>query len=96
MELKGSSVPDQSGSPLKVSAILTYKIVDPVASLFNVGELERYLKDQGLEVIKRVLSRFPYKSTNRGEHSLLNDTIIIGEAMARLTRRQVHEGSAAG
>ena len=79
MELKGSSVPDQNGSPMNVSAILTYKIVDPVASLFNVDNFNRYVYDQGLEVLKRVLSRFPYRASKAGEPSLLDDTMIIGK-----------------
>lgn len=78
MELKGSSVPDQNGSPMNVSAIVTYKIVDPVASMFNVDQFQKYVYDQGLEVLKRVLSRFPYRASNSGEPSLLDDTMIIG------------------
>ena len=78
MELKGSSIPDKRGSPLNVSAVVTYKVVDPVASLFNVQNSYRYVYDQGLEVLKRVISRFPYKSENPGEPSLLEDTSIIG------------------
>ena len=78
MELKGSSIPDVFGSPMKVSAILTYKIVDPVACLFNVDDFNKYVYDQGLEVLKRVVSRFPYKSSTPGKPSLLDDTMIIG------------------
>jgi regulator of protease activity HflC (stomatin/prohibitin superfamily) len=79
MELKGSSVPDSNGSPLHVSAVLTYKVIDPVASLYNVNNFNKYIKDQALEVIKRVISYFPYKSRNENEPSLLNDTMIIGK-----------------
>jgi regulator of protease activity HflC (stomatin/prohibitin superfamily) len=78
MELNGSSVPDKNGSPMKVSAVITYKVIDPAASLFNVRNMESYVKDQGLEVLKRVLSRFPYKGVKPGEPSLLEDTDIIG------------------
>lgn len=79
MELKGSSVPDQNGSPMNVSAVVTYKIVDPVASLFNVDQFQKYVYDQGLEVLKRVLARFPYRTSKPDEPSLLDDTMIIGK-----------------
>lgn len=79
LELKGSSVPDKNGSPMNVSAIVTYKITDPVASLFNVDDFNKFIYDQGLEVVKRVLCRFAYRSTFPDEPSLLDDTMIIGE-----------------
>ena len=78
LELKGSSVPDQNGSPMNVSAIVTYQIVDPMSSLFNVDNFTKYINDQGLEVLKRVLSRFPYRSSDPDKPSLLDDTMIIG------------------
>lgn len=78
MELKGSSVPDKNGSPLKISAVITFKILDPVASLFHVANSQRFVEDQGLEVLKRVVSRFPYKANKPGQPSLLEDTVIIG------------------
>lgn len=97
MELKGSSVPDSNGSPMNVSAILTYKITDPMASLFNVDNFERYVYDQGLEVLKRVLSRFPYRASKAGEPSLLDDTMIIGiDLSGWLIIRKVHERLAPG
>jgi len=78
LELKGSNVPDKNGSPMSVSAIVTYKITDPLASLFNVDQFRRYIRDQGLEVVKRVMSRFAYMSDEDGQPSLLDDTVIIG------------------
>ena len=79
MELKGSSVPDKGGSPMHVSAVLTYKIIDPVAMLFNVDDFQKYVYDQGLEVLKRVMSRFCYRSNDPAEPSLLDDTMLIGK-----------------
>ena len=63
---------------MKVSAIVTYKIIDPVASLFYVDNFKKYIYDQGLEVLKRVVSRFPYKSKQPDKPNLLDDTVIIG------------------
>lgn len=84
MELHGSTVPDKNGSPLRVSAIVTYKVNDPVASLYNVDHYIQYIKDQGLEVLKRVVSRFPYRSNDENVPSLLDDTMIIGKCMKEL------------
>ena len=58
---------------------MTFKIVDPLASLFNVDRFQKYIRDQGLEVLKRVMSRFSYMSNESNEPSLLNDTVMIGK-----------------
>jgi regulator of protease activity HflC (stomatin/prohibitin superfamily) len=79
LELKGSNVPDKNGSPLSVSAVVTYKIVDPLASLYNVDQFTSYIRNQGQEVLKRVISRFSYMSDNPNEPSLLDDTMVIGK-----------------
>ena len=84
MELKGSNIPDKNGSPLNVSAIITYKINDPLASLYNVDQFQRYIRDQGLEVLKRVISRFSYMVDNPNEPSLLDDTMVIGRTHPEL------------
>jgi len=52
--LRGSSVPDLRGSPMNVSAIINYMIVDPIKAQFAVDNLEEYLENQGLEVLKNV------------------------------------------
>ena len=81
MEIKGSNVPDKNGSPLNVSAVVTYKVTDPLAALFNVDKFGLYIKSQGQEVVKRVISRFSYMSNVEGEPTLLDDTMIIGKKL---------------
>lgn len=39
MTLDGSSVPDLHGSPMIVSAIVDYKIVDPLQAAYGIGDL---------------------------------------------------------
>ena len=36
LQIKGSSVPDLKGSPMVVSAIVNYKIIDPIKTLYAV------------------------------------------------------------
>lgn len=86
MEIKGSNVPDKNGSPLNVSAVVTYKVTDPLAALFNVDKFGLYIKSQGQEVVKRVISRFSYMSNVEGEPTLLDDTMIIGKKVDFLTK----------
>lgn len=89
MELKGFSVPDANGSPLNVSAIVTYKIEDPAKALFNVQGYSSYMHTQALEVLKRVLAKFPYRSSDPKKPSLLADTVVIGKVMKELLQEKM-------
>ena len=64
--------------PLSVSAVATYKITDPPARLFNVDNFTRYIRDQGLEVLKRVTANFASMFNTSGEPTLVNDSVAIG------------------
>jgi hypothetical protein len=79
MEIRGSSVPDKNGSPMNVSAVITYQVHNPMAFLFNVDDAKGYIKDQGSEVLKKIMSRFDYMSNDPGVPSLLDDTMVIGK-----------------
>ena len=43
LQIKGSSVPDEKGSPLNVSVIVNYKVVDPIKTLYAVNDYKLYL-----------------------------------------------------
>ena len=62
MQLKGSSVPDCNGAPLAVSSIINYNIVNGPQAHYAVRNLEAFIYNQGLEVLRRVCSKFPYRS----------------------------------
>ena len=43
--LRGSSVPDLRGSPMNVSVIINYFVVDPMHSEFAVDNLSEYINN---------------------------------------------------
>lgn len=43
MTIAGSSVPDLKGSPMNVSVIVNYKIVDPIRAVYAVDDYKGYL-----------------------------------------------------
>jgi regulator of protease activity HflC (stomatin/prohibitin superfamily) len=87
--LKDSSVPDSNGSPLNVSAIVTFKVEDPVKVLYNVNGYVSYLQNQAVEVLKRVVSRLPYRNSDPSKPSLLSDTVIIGKLMKEVLQEKM-------
>ena len=83
-KLEGSSVPDQKGSPMKVSAIINYTVIDPILSKFAVGDLQEFIENQGLEVIRNVCALFPYRENDPNLPSLLADSKQIGVHMKEI------------
>lgn len=74
-EIIGSSVPDLNGSPLNVSVVITYKVVDTIKALYNVKRYNSYLESQAMEVVRRVVSYYKYRSNEESEPTLLNDSM---------------------
>ena len=83
-EVKDLMIPDANGSPLKVSSVVTYQIVNPKLAIFAVNDLDQFLIDQALDVTKKVVSKFKYSSQNKSEPTLLNDTVVIGQLLKNL------------
>lgn len=53
-------MPDKGGSPLAISAIVNYRVKDAIAYSYSVKDPNGYVENQGLEVIRRVCSEFPF------------------------------------
>ena len=83
-EIFGSSVPDMYGSPLNISVVITYTISNALANLYNIKNSTKYLHSQAMEVVRRVVSQFKYRSNDPNEHTLIKDSMIIGKYMKEL------------
>lgn len=87
MALKGSSVPDKTGSPLSVSAIMNYRVDDAIAHTYAVADPTLYIENQALEVLRRVCARFPFQSLK--EPCLITDSKFIGACMRELVQDRI-------
>ena len=74
INLKGSSVPDLQGAPMNVSAIINYRITDSLQATYGVVDLNQYIENQGLEVLRSTCSKFSYRSNDPNELSLLSSS----------------------
>ena len=43
LQIKGSSVPDLKGSPMNVSVIVNYKVIDPIRAVYAVDNYTNYI-----------------------------------------------------
>ena len=70
---------------MNVSAIMNYYVEDAIAAIYSVEDYHKYIENQGLEVLRRVCSQFPYKSAyGVDEPSLMSDGKLIGNCMKDL------------
>lgn len=88
MQIKGGNVPDSTGSPMNVDCIINFVISDPVASQFNVENLHSYIHNQAYDVVRRVCSKFRYRSMDPAEVSLLGDSHHICNHMKGLMQKR--------
>lgn len=63
---------------MNVSAIINYIVVDPIQATFAIENLEEYISNQALEVLRNVCAKFPYRHNDSSQPSLLNDSKLIG------------------
>lgn len=87
-DLKNTKVLDLSGSPLIVSGVITYEIVDARKAAIDVNDPHHFVRDQGPAVLKRVVSQFPYENSDSSLPSLRSETNTVADLMrAQLQQR---------
>lgn len=77
-DLENVKVLDSDGSPVIVSGIVTYEIVDARAAAIDVRDAHRFVRDQAAAVLKRVVSMYPYEGEGV---TLRGGTEEVGEQM---------------
>lgn len=91
LDLPNVEVADAKGSPVVLSAIINWKITDPVAAALEVESVVSYVKAMGMAVLKSVASGYPYESDDG--HSLKGETVHIQEELvAALSKRVAAAG----
>lgn len=88
INVSGSSVPDGRGSPLNVSAIVTYSVNKPIEARYHVANLYGFVQNQGYDVLRRVCGKFPYRSNDPNEASLLDDASIISKHLRSMLQHR--------
>lgn len=88
-DLKNTKVLDASGSPVVISGIVTYEIVDARRAAIDVNDPHRFVHDQAPAVLKRVVSQFPYESNDPQVASLRTDAHVVANLMCDALQQRV-------
>lgn len=88
-DLKNTKVLDLRGSPIMVSGIVTYQVVDARTAAIDVHDCHQYVRDQAPAVLKRVVSQFPYESADSNIACLRTETSIVADRMRDVLQQRL-------
>lgn len=88
-DLQNTKVIDERGSPVVISGIITYEVVDARRAAIDVSDAHRFVRDQAPAVLKRVVSQFPYEAEEPDVSTLRNDTQKVGNLMRDALQERV-------
>ena len=82
-------VADRDGNPVMVSGVISFRIIDSKAAALGVENAQDFVQTQAQSVLKQIVSRYPYESTD-GAASLKTETYEIGLELCRTLQEKVH------
>jgi len=88
-------VNDHSGSPIEIGAVVVWNIEDSAKAVFEVQDVDGFVRIQSEAALRTLASRFPYEPHAVGEISLRShpDEIaekLRGEIQERVSKAGVH------
>lgn len=88
-DLQNTKVLDATGSPVVISGIITYELVDARKAAIDVNDPHKFVRDQAPAVLKRVVSQFPYESNDPSVPSLRVETTTVAYRMRDALQQRV-------
>jgi len=89
-----SKVNDAIGNPIEISAIVVWRVVDPVCAVFEVEDYDAYVVTQTESAVRSLASKYPYDFGLNDDHdgrSLRGDTANVAEEMMQAIQDRVAE-----
>ena len=81
LDLSKIKVIDRKGNPLLLSAIVVYRIHDPVAASLEVENVVNYVSSMGEAVLKQIAAKYPYETSDDSQPSLKTEATHIAQIM---------------
>jgi regulator of protease activity HflC (stomatin/prohibitin superfamily) len=88
VELQNVKVADGKGNPVVVSGVVTYRVVNSKKAALDVDSYSQFVITQGLTVMKRVASMYPYEA-KEGQHSLKSEAEELRGLLIKLLQERL-------
>jgi regulator of protease activity HflC (stomatin/prohibitin superfamily) len=81
-------VADRDGNPVMVSGVVSFRVINSKAAALDVQNHVTFVHTQAQTVLKQIVSRYPYETTD-GTPSLKTETYEIGLELTRTLQDKV-------
>ena len=75
------SVAGGTRSSCELATLRVYVIKNPVEATYHIRNVDNFLQNQAYDVLRRVCGKFPYRSNDPNEPTLLDDSSLISKHM---------------
>ncbi len=89
LQIPLTTVVEQHGNPIQVSAVATYRVKDPARALIDVQGYQRYVQNQASAVLKSVCAHYPYEARDPRQPCLKKESDEVLEALRASLQRGV-------
>lgn len=89
LQIPLTTVVEQQGNPIQVSAVAVYRVKDPARALIDVQGYQRYVQNQASAVLKSVCAHFPYEARDPRQPCLKKESDEIIDALRANLQRGV-------
>ena len=80
---------DQSGNPIEIGIMVTWRVVNTAKAVFNVDNFNTFLSTQADSTLRDVARCYPYDSTDDDEKTLRGSSVEISEQLKTLLQERV-------
>ncbi|MCI7691680.1 MAG: SPFH domain-containing protein [Oscillospiraceae bacterium] len=80
---------DQSGNPIEIGIMVTWRVVNTAKAVFNVDNFNTFLSTQADSTLRDVARCYPYDSTDDDEKTLRGSSVEISEQLKKLLQERV-------
>jgi regulator of protease activity HflC (stomatin/prohibitin superfamily) len=89
LQIPLTTVVEQQGNPIQVSAVAVYRVSDPARAIIDIQGYQRFVANQASAVLKTVCAHYPYESRDARAPSLKKESDEIIEALKQNLQEQV-------
>lgn len=80
---------DESGNPIEIGIMVTWRVVNTAKAVFNVDNYNTFLSTQADSTLRDVARCYPYDSTDDDEKTLRGSSVEISEQLKNLLQERV-------
>lgn len=80
---------DESGNPIEIGIMVTWRVVNTAKAVFNVDNFNTFLSTQADSTLRDVARCYPYDSTDDDEKTLRGSSVEISEQLKNLLQERV-------